>query len=93
MDNHHVKAALEAILFAAGAPVPAQRIADALDTGIETIKEQAQRLAEEYSAADRGLAVIRLEDSFQICNKKRIRRIYSPCNGSAPQYTAFAGSA
>ena len=70
MDNHHVKAALEAILFAAGAPVPAQRIADALDTGIETIKEQAQRLAEEYSAADRGLAVIRLEDSFQICNKK-----------------------
>ena len=70
MDNHHVKAALEAILFAAGAPVPAQRIADALDTGIETIKEQAQRLAEEYSAADRGLAVIRLEDSYQICNKK-----------------------
>lgn len=79
MDNHHVKAALEAILFAAGAPVPAQRIADALDTDIKAIKEQAQRLAEEYSAADRGLTVIRLEDSFQLCNKKEygeyIRRV------------------
>ena len=41
MDNHHVKAALEAILFAAGAPVPAQRIADALDTDVKAIKEQA----------------------------------------------------
>ena len=70
MDNHHVKAALEAILFAAGAPVPAQRIADALDTDIKAIKEQAQRLTEEYSTADRGLTVIRLEDSFQLCNKK-----------------------
>lgn len=70
MDKTESKAAIEAVLFAAGAPVPADRLAGALEIDPKSVKEYAEELILEYNASDRGLTIIKLEDSYQLCNKK-----------------------
>ena len=66
MDKIEMKHAIEAILFASGEPVSAERIALVLDSDKETILELGQELAEEYEAEKRGLRVVRLNDSLQL---------------------------
>lgn len=70
MDKTEIKAAIEAVLFAAGAPVPAERLAGALETDMKSVKAAVDELISDYNASNRGLTVIRLEDSYQMCNKK-----------------------
>lgn len=66
MDKIEMKHAIEAILFASGEPVSAERIALVLDSDKETILELGQELAEEYEAEKRGFRVVRLNDSLQL---------------------------
>ena len=68
MDNHeiNIKPALEAILFASGDPVPAERIALILDCSPDSVLEAGRELAEEYEAAGRGIQLVRLNDSLQL---------------------------
>ncbi len=66
MDKLEIKSAMEAILFAAGDPVSAERIALVLETDTETVLEAAQDLAEEYEAQGRGFRLVRLNDSLQM---------------------------
>lgn len=79
MEKQKIKAAIEAVLFAAGAPVEADRLANALETQLKTVKEAADELITEYNASVRGLTIIKLNDSYQMCNKKEygefIRRV------------------
>lgn len=70
MDHTEIKAAMEAVLFAAGAPVPADRLAGALETELKNIEAAAEELMSDYNASGRGLTIIKLEDSYQMCNKK-----------------------
>lgn len=70
MDHIEIKAAMEAVLFAAGAPVPADRLAGALETELKNIEAAAEELMSDYNASGRGLTIIKLEDSYQMCNKK-----------------------
>ena len=66
MDNRALKHALEAILFASGDPVSAERIALILDSDKDTILEVGQALAAEYEAEERGIRLVRLNDSLQL---------------------------
>lgn len=79
MEKQEIKAAIEAVLFAAGTPVEADRLANALETQLKTVKEAADELITEYNASERGLTIIKLNDSYQMCNKKEygeyIRRV------------------
>lgn len=70
MKNNEIKGAAEAILFAAGSAVPISRMAEALEVKSSEVKEQLEILMEEYSNHDRGIMVIKLDDSYQMCNKK-----------------------
>lgn len=70
MDNKRIKPAVEAILFASGAPVPLSRIVEALDSTSKIVLKCLEQLQQEYLAEDRGIAVIKLNDSYQMCNKK-----------------------
>lgn len=72
MDELELKAAVEAIIFASGEPVPAARISLVLGVPEEDVFACAERLAEEYEAAGRGIRLLRLDKSLQMC--------------SAPQY-------
>ena len=66
MDEMTRKAALEAILFASGDPMSADRIALVLDSDTETILETARALQEEYDAGRRGIRLVRLGDRLQL---------------------------
>ncbi len=66
MDELDLKAAVEAILFASGDPVSAERIALVLDSDKDKILDIGQELAEEYETRKRGIRLVRLNDSLQL---------------------------
>ena len=63
-----MEAALEAILFAAGEPVAVERICLTLDLDKATVEAVCQRLADKYSYERRGLRLVRMESSYQLCS-------------------------
>ena len=66
MDNTEIKSAVEAILFASGDPVSAERMALVLDSDKETILKAGQELAVEYEQRHSGIRLVRLNDSLQL---------------------------
>ena len=66
MDKIELKSAIEAILFASGEPVGADRIALVTDSDREEVLAVGAELAEEYEAAGRGFRLVRLNDSLQL---------------------------
>lgn len=63
-----MEAALEAILFAAGEPVDVDRICLTLEMDKETVSAVCQRLADQYSYDRRGLRLIRMDNTYQLCS-------------------------
>ena len=63
-----IASALEAILFAAGEPVPAARLSLVLETDEEEILRTAEELAESYRREERGMRILRLDGKLQMCS-------------------------
>ncbi len=68
MDIREIEAAIEGILFAAGEPVPVERLAEALGQDKQVIIDVSARLADTYAFNQRGIRLIRLENSLQLCS-------------------------
>ena len=68
MDVNALKPVLEAVLFASGEPVPAARISLVLGVEEETVWNCADMLAAEYEETGRGIRLLRLEKSLQLCS-------------------------
>ena len=70
MDIHtkELASALEAILFAAGEPVELKRLCVALDLDQETAEAVLRQLGDEYAFERRGVRLLRMEDSYQLCS-------------------------
>jgi segregation and condensation protein B len=66
MDN--LKAAIEAVLFAAGDSVPVSKLSLVFACGEETILEAAEALEEEYRSNNRGMRLVRLGEKLQLCS-------------------------
>ena len=66
MKLEHACAALEAVLFAAGEPLEADRLAEALGTDIETIHALAAQLSAFYEESCSGLQLLTLGESYQL---------------------------
>lgn len=66
MDKIEIKHAIEAILFASGDPVSAERIALVLDSDKDTILSLGAELGEEYERQQRGIRLVRLNESLQL---------------------------
>ena len=66
MDKEQLKRAIEAILFASGDPVSIQRIALVLDSDPDAVLSAGMELAEEYERGERGIRLVRLNDSLQL---------------------------
>lgn len=66
MDKEQLKRAIEAILFASGDPVSIQRIALVLDSDADAVLSAGMELAEEYERGERGIRLVRLNDSLQL---------------------------
>ena len=68
MEWKEIESAIEGILFAAGDPVSVERICQALEQDREAVESVCQRLADEYSYERRGIRLVKLEDSWQMCS-------------------------
>ncbi len=77
MEDMNIKSALEAILFAAGEPVPAARISLILEQDEATVWDAARELSEQYEKEGRGIRILKLDKALQMC--------------SAPEYAAVIG--
>ena len=75
MEIKELEAALEGVLFAAGEPVKAERLCLGLEVDRATLDAVAQRLMDQYSYERRGLRLVRLDGSYQLC--------------SAPEYAPY----
>ena len=68
MDLQELEAAAEAILFASGEPVGIERICVALELDRETAALLLHRLEDHYGYERRGVRLVRMEDSYQLCS-------------------------
>ena len=68
MELKELQAALEGILFASGEPVAAERLCVGLDVDRATLDQVAQHLMDEYSFQHRGIRLVKLDNSYQLCS-------------------------
>lgn len=72
MDKKKAEAAIEAILFAMGDSVETEKIAAAIGQDKETTRELIYGMMERYRVEDRGIQIMELDDSFQLCTKSEL---------------------
>jgi len=68
LEMRDIEAAIEGILFASGEPVAVDRICVALDMDRNTVELVLQKLADYYSFERRGMRLVRMEDTWQLCS-------------------------
>ena len=68
MELKELERSLEAVLFAAGEPVPVERLCLGLDSDRPTIDAVAQKLMDQYKYERRGIRLVRLDASYQLCS-------------------------
>ena len=69
MELQKIEAAIEAILFTMGEAVEVEKIAIAIEHDKDTTRKFIRNMMDKYNAEDRGIRIIELEDSFQLCSK------------------------
>ena len=65
-----IRAAVEAILFAAGGSVETTRLASALELDSGEMRDILRRMELRYEEEDRGIRLLELEDAWQLCTKR-----------------------
>ena len=68
LEMKEVEAAIEGILFASGEPVAVDRICMAMDMDRPTVELVLQKLADYYAYERRGMRLLKMEDSYQLCS-------------------------
>ena len=72
MERNELERVLEAVLFASGEPVAAQRIAIAAECEEEEVHEAARQLMDRLAFERRGIRVLKLENSYQMCSSSEM---------------------
>lgn len=72
MNVKEMEAIVEAILFTMGESVEVSRIAKVIEQNVETTRKIIRNLKDKYEAENRGICIIELEDSYQMCTKKEM---------------------
>ena len=67
-EQREVESAIEAILFASGDPVGVERICLALDMDRISVDGACRRLADRYRFERRGMRLLQLGTSYQLCS-------------------------
>ena len=80
MEMKEVESAIEGILFASGEPVQVDRICLAMEMDRPTVELVLQKLADYYAYERRGIRLVRMEDTYQLCSApdyaERIRKAF-----------------
>ena len=68
MEQNDYQRALMAVLFVAGEPVEAKRLAQSLEIDEDALHKEAQSLMDQLSYHRSGIRILRLEDTYQMCS-------------------------
>ena len=68
MEMKEIEATVEGILFASGEEVSVDRICVATELDRPTVELVLQKLADYYAYERRGIRLIRMDDSYQLCS-------------------------
>ena len=69
MDTKKAEAIIEAVLFAMGDSVELSKLTHVLEMEPQKIRDIIAKMNEKYQEEDRGISIIELEDSYQLCTK------------------------
>lgn len=64
------KAIIESILFSTGREVSVKELSIALEKSPEEIIDIVNNLKNDYDKSDRGIEIVKVKDSYQMCTKK-----------------------
>ena len=67
----NIEACIEAVVFAAGYPVPYQKLADVTGLSVREVKKFAERIAKHYENEGRGIMLLCFKDTCQFCTKEQ----------------------
>lgn len=78
MEINQLKSMIEAILFAAGRPVTQKELVLSLEISEEDIENIIANMQEEYKQETRGIEIIKINQSYQLCTKKELQEFILP---------------
>lgn len=64
-----LKGRLEAVLFSVGEAVSKDDLCKALEIDEKILSQIAKQMMEEYDVTERGIRILEIEDSYQLCSK------------------------
>ena len=67
----NLEACIEAVVFAAGYPVPYEKLSAVTGIGVREVKNLAQRIAKKYAEDQHGILLLTFKDSCQFCTKEQ----------------------
>lgn len=70
MELKQAESIIEGVLFAAGDAVDVEKLSDILDIDIKSTRAILTALSDKYDREMRGIQIIRLEDSYQMCTRR-----------------------
>ena len=72
LDKRKAEAVIEAVLFAMGESVEVSKLSHALEMENKEVKKIVSGMNERYAKEDRGISIVELEDSYQLCTKPEL---------------------
>lgn len=69
MEKVNIECAIEGILFAAGEPVKAAKLAAALEIGVDDVTKAVSELKKKYDDELRGIMIIEIDEGYQLCSR------------------------
>ena len=70
MEQENLKGIIEAILFAAGRAVTSKELSLAMEKSKDEIEEVIYHMNLEYKDKNRGIEILKIEDSYQLATRK-----------------------
>lgn len=71
MEIKEICRTIEAVLFASGEPVSADRLAEVLDMDSDTVVALCGKLADSLDESGSSLEIVRADDQFQLCTRSQ----------------------
>lgn len=78
MEIDKIKSVIEAILFAAGRQVTIKELMISLEIPKEDLENIIVSMQEDYREQSRGIEIIKVDDSYQLCTKKELYEFLYP---------------
>lgn len=78
MEIEKIKAIIEAILFASGEAVTKKQLALILEISIDDLEKIVESMKEEFKVQNRGIEIIQVDESYQLCTKKELHDFIYP---------------